>query len=41
MEPDNGIIWIYSIAEVEVLAFNRFGIENLIEMIARERDPQP
>ncbi len=38
MEPEDGIIWVYGIAEVEVLAFTPFGVENLLEMIAMERD---
>lgn len=40
MEPEDGVIWVYGIAEVEVLAFTPFGIENLIELIATERDRQ-
>ena len=38
MEPEDGVIWVYGIADVEVLAFTPFGVENLIEMIAMERD---
>lgn len=40
MEPEDGVIWVYSTTEVEVLAFTPFGIENLMEMIAMERDSQ-
>lgn len=40
MEPEDGIIWVYGIAEVEVLAFTTFGVENLLEMIAMERERQ-
>ena len=40
MEPEDGIIWVYGIAELEVLAFTPFGIENLINLIATERDRQ-
>jgi hypothetical protein len=40
MEPEDGIIWIYGTADVEVLAFTPFGVENLLEMIAMERDRQ-
>ena len=40
MEPEDGIIWVYGTAEVEVLAFTPFGVENLLEMIAMERDRQ-
>ena len=38
MEPEDGIIWVYGTAEVEVLAFTPFGVENLLEIIAMERD---
>ncbi|GAB1479145.1 hypothetical protein MASR2M74_17050 [Paracoccaceae bacterium] len=40
MEPEHGIIWVYGTNEVEVLAFTPFGVENLLEMIAMERDRQ-
>jgi len=38
MEPEDGIIWVYGTTEIEVLAFTPFGVENLIEMIALERN---
>lgn len=38
MEPEDGVIWVYGTEEVEVLAFTPFGVENLREMIAMERD---
>ncbi|MCB6178594.1 hypothetical protein LHP98_10680 [Rhodobacter sp. Har01] len=41
MEPEDGGIWVYGTADVEVLAFSPFGVENLIEMIALERNRQP
>ena len=41
MEPEDGVIWVYGIAAVEVLAFTPFGIEKLIELIALERERQP
>lgn len=41
MEPEDGIIWVYGTADVEVLAFTPFGVENLVEMIAMERNRQP
>jgi hypothetical protein len=41
MEPGDGIIWVYSTAEVEVRAFTPFGAESLIEMIAIKRHRQP
>jgi hypothetical protein len=40
MEPEDGVIWVYAPAEVEVLAFTPFGVENLLEMIAMERGRQ-
>lgn len=40
MEPEDGMIWVYGTTEVEVLAFTPFGVENLLEMIAMERDRQ-
>lgn len=40
MEPEDGVIWVYGTAEIEVLAFTPFGVENLREMIAIERDRQ-
>jgi len=41
MEPEDGIIWVYGTADVEVLAFTPFGVENLVEIIAIEHDRQP
>jgi len=38
MEPEDGVIWVYGTEELEVLAFTPFGVENLREMIATERD---
>ena len=40
LEPEDGMIWVYGTAEVGVLAFTPFGVENLLEMIAMERDRQ-
>lgn len=40
MEPEDGVIWVYGTADIEVLAFTPFGVENLREMIAIERDRQ-
>ncbi len=40
MEPEDGVIWVYGTADVEVLAFTPFGVENLREMIAIERNRQ-
>ena len=33
MEIEDGVIWVYGIAEDGVLAFTDFGIENLIELV--------
>lgn len=41
MEPEAGIIWVYGTTDVELLAFTPFGVENLIEMIAMDRDRKP
>ena len=41
MQPEDGIIWVYGTADVEVLAFTPFGVENLVEIIAIERDRKP
>jgi hypothetical protein len=38
MEPQDGVISVYGTADVEVLAFTPFGVENLVEMIAMKRD---
>lgn len=40
MKPEDGVIWIYGTAELEVLAFTPFGVENLLEMIEMDRDRQ-
>lgn len=40
MKPEDGVIWVYGLADIEVLAFTPFGVENLREMIAIERDRQ-
>ena len=40
MEPEDGVIWVYGFADIEVLAFTPFGVETLREMIAIERDRQ-
>ena len=38
MEPEDGVIWVYGAADIEVLAFTPFGVENLRNMISMERD---
>ena len=35
---EDGVIWVYGTEEIEVLAFTPFGVENLREKIAMERD---
>ena len=40
IEPEDGIIWVYGTAQVEILAYTPFGVENLLELIAMERDRQ-
>ena len=40
MEPEDGVIWLYGTADIEVVAFTPFGVQNLQEMIAMESDPQ-
>lgn len=38
MEPEDGVIRVHGTEKVEVLALTPFGVENLREMIAMERD---
>lgn len=33
LEPEDGVIWIHDIDEIQTLAFTPFGIETLREMI--------
>lgn len=33
MDPEDGVIWAYSLADDGVMAFTDFGIENLVELI--------
>jgi len=40
MEPEDGVIRVCGIAEVEVLAVTAFGIENRSGLIGMERDRQ-
>lgn len=41
MEPEDGVLWVYGTADVEILAFTPFGVDYLIEMITMERDHHP
>ncbi len=38
MEIEDGVIWVYGVGEVGVLAFTDFGIESLIELIKMYKD---
>ncbi len=33
MEPEDGVIWVYGLGDLEILAFTDFGVENLVELI--------
>ena len=33
-EPEDGLLWVYDIDDVEVPAFTSFGLDNLREIIA-------
>jgi hypothetical protein len=37
-EPEDGLLWVYDIDEVEVPAFTNFGLDNLREIIADQID---
>jgi hypothetical protein len=37
-EPEDGLLWVYDIDEVEVPAFTSFGLDNLREIIADQID---
>jgi hypothetical protein len=37
-EPEDGLLWVYDIDEVEVPAFTCFGLDNLREIIADQID---
>ena len=38
MEIEDGVIWVYGVAEDGILAFTDFGIESLIELIKMHKD---
>ncbi|MFX0543894.1 hypothetical protein ACEWPM_019700 [Roseovarius sp. S4756] len=38
METEDGVIWVYGLGDDSVIAFTPFGIENLQEFIAMDRD---
>ncbi len=33
MDTEDGVIWVYGVADDGIMAFTDFGIENLIELI--------
>ena len=33
MEVEDGVIWVYGLAEDGIMAFTDFGIENLMELV--------
>ena len=33
MDVEDGVIWVYGVAEDGIMAFTDFGIENLIELV--------
>jgi hypothetical protein len=37
-EPEDGLLWVYDIDELEVPAFTSFGLDNLREIIADQID---
>jgi hypothetical protein len=37
-EPEDGLLWVYDIDDVEVPAFTSFGLDNLREIIADQID---
>lgn len=38
LEPEDGVLWIYDINGIEILAFTDFGLENLREIISDQID---
>ena len=38
MEPEDGVIWVYGVGDLEILAFSDFGVENLVELIKIHKD---
>ena len=38
MDTEDGVIWVYGLGEVEVMAFTDFGIETLIELLHEHRN---
>jgi hypothetical protein len=37
-EPEDGLLWVYDIDDVEVPAFTSFGLDNLREILADQID---
>jgi hypothetical protein len=38
MEPEDGVIWVYGIAEDGIMAFTRDGVEELQNLLAMYRE---
>jgi hypothetical protein len=38
MDVEDGVIWVYGVNDEGVMAFTKFGIENLAELIRLHRD---
>ena len=38
LEPEDGVIWVYDIDEIQTLALTQFGIETLREIIRDQID---
>jgi hypothetical protein len=41
MDTEDGVIWVYGLADDGVMAFTDFGIENLVELINIHKEPKP
>lgn len=38
MDTEDGVIWVYGLGDVEVIAFTDFGIETLAELLKEHRN---
>jgi hypothetical protein len=38
MEPEDGLIWVHGLDDQGVIAFTKFGVENLVELLQTHRD---
>jgi hypothetical protein len=41
MDTEDGVIWVYGLADDGVMAFTDFGIENLVELINIHKELKP